>query len=935
MQDLQYWRKYVAAGYRIIRMMAMEPAPQMPGTRPGQMMCTCNRGINCKAVGKHPQSKNWQKDRRISIQSLEIQGGRRGFPYYGVSLEGLLVVDVDPRNGGWESLERLEAAMDITLGDEALFVVETGGGGRHYYFQEPEGFRTRTNMKEFTGLDFIRGSGHYVMGAGSLHHSGGSYSVVTGSPSQIGPAPAALLDMIKAPEWDTYTGSQEEASFEMVENALFSIPNDDVQYDDWLVIGMALAHWDNPNNFELFDRWSQQSTKYDENETDRKFRSFGETGGRTIATIFGIATENGWQRPQGPAWGDLDTITGELIQDPKIKEASAALGTKFSNVTTSHLQESNEARRRNRNEAVMQRQRTILAPEPEPQPEPVPEPEPEPAPEPAVVVKPDPMPAAKGWKAPVGPQKRVAAADDFVEPDDMDFGDMPAPVRKAVTPEYMKASSGKRDAAGTVPPPPKKERQAATPFAKKGSVRLPGLAGRIVDHMERTAWAFQRPAAEAAALQALSCAAWGAYGYVGAPLSLITMVVGETASGKDHPQKIFTKLMIELSRPVYPEVRSDKDFMYALAEGDGKLCLVIDEAHSFFGAMDNPKAPAHMVSLSALLLKAGTSDTLFLARNHLKDITDKIQSDIRQYQKMIDAVSERKGRWEVKSQAECDAEIAKCEVMMERLEARADDLATGIKGIHFNLLASSTPVKFNQFINAETIGSGLTGRSLVFDCGEGAPPQRKDAPPAEDTEFYEIAAMLREISDAAAGGIEVRAQDEAIAEFDAIYEKYIANDDNYNHADMGGLNRRMRERVYAVSSVLAAGNRWIITPEIVQAALHLCERHLAASKSMMKQNDWESSEKDAKGAITEVLLRILKRTDQESYMNRATFRQRLERNAIAKKVNKQMTNPKMKKDFLTRQTESLLSMGVIAVNGSVEDYTRIWLSPKGQALAAK
>jgi hypothetical protein len=932
MQDLQYWREYVRAGFRIILMMPMEP------NKTGGMACTCNKGSACRAIGKHPRSRGWQTDRRDSEQSLDFKGGKKGFAYYGVSLENLLVVDVDPRNGGWNGLEALESDLDMTLGDEALFVVETGGGGVHYYFRNPEGVRLRTAMKQYPGIDFKRNVGHYVMGAGSLHASGGTYNVISGSPATVGPAPDALLELIKSPEWDSYSSNIGEADFELVEDALFAIPNDDVTYDEWLVIGLSLAHWDNPQNWELFDRWSQQSTKYDENETDRKWRSFGTTGARTIGTIFGIAADNGWIRPQGPVYGTIDLESGELFQEPEIRDVATRLATLFKTVSFAHLEEGVQRRDGVRREEMAAR--TVRHERAEPPEYPVENIVIEPPrvfpPEPNPVTEPARM--GTGWRV-LGPQKKVAEHDGFVEPEDMmEFGDAPEVVLKVrQLQEAEKAAAARVAPSGTTPPKPTKERQAATPLGIYDSAPLPGLAGRIVDHIEKTAWAFQRPAAEANALQALSCAAWGATGFAGAPLSLITLVIAETASGKDHPQKVFIRLMEQLGRQILPETRSDKDFMYALEEQEGKLCLVIDEAHAFFGAMENERAPAYMVNMAALLLKASTSNTLHLARNHLNDISERMMVKARAHQKQIDKVSERKGVWEIKTQMECEAEIRKCEAMIERLERRMEDLKTGIKGIHFNLAASSTPVKFNKFINAETVGSGLTGRSLLFDCGLGAPPQRRDVPPEELTEFFELAAILREISEQAMMGIEVKARQDALDVFDEVFDTYIGNDENYNHAEMGALHRRIRERVYSVSSVLAVGNNWIITADIVRAALRLCQNHLSAARSLLVQNNGEDSEKEAKVAITEIVLKVLKRhTSAESYMNRSTFRQRLEKNNTAKKLNTQWTNPKIKgRTFLERRIIELRNSGILAFNGSDDDFTRLWLTEKGVELAKR
>lgn len=914
MQDLQYWRKYAEAGFRIIKMLPMEWLVE-PSSQQGRYVCTCNRGWTCKAAGKHPADKNWQKSRRLSAKGYALEIGRRGLPYYGVSLDQCLVVDVDPRNGGTEALERLEAALDMNLGDEALFVVATGGGGTHFYFQIPDVPHLRTTLKEYPGIDFKRGPGSYVMGCGSLHSSGGFYETVTGDPSTIGPAPAALVDMLTAQAWEVAAeGSFDSPGPTLVESALFAIPNDDLPYDDWLNVGLALRHWGDDAGFDLFDRWSQQSTKYDDNETDRKWRSFGDRGGRNIGTIFGMAADNGWQRPLPPAWGEIDTVSGELIQDAVWRGSERWFFNDAEKMRDS-VQRIREWRASQPTELVA----------PTAAPEPTPAPAPEPKSDPRTML----IPRTTGTKPDSG---------DYVpEESDFEYGDfaqqMAQEVREAAAAQVAEAAAYKEAVPapvampGSKPPAPKKKP------ASKG-LNLPGLAGRIVDHIEQTAWAFQRPAAEATALQALSCAAWGATGFAGVPLSLITMVVALTASGKDHPQKLFDKMMTGIGRTIYPEVRSDKDFMYGLVAGDGKMCLRIDEAHAFFGAIEDPRASSYQKSMAALLLKAGTSTELHLARNHVEDIVATMLASNHRYEKQIDKVREGKGVWGEKSAAECDAEVHKLTAMIERNELMAIDIRSGIKGIHFNLMASSTPVKFNKFITAESVESGFMGRSVLFDCGDSAPPQRREMPPQMLQELYDITEELREIAGQGLAGVEVRAQESALEVFDEVFDKYIADDEKYNDPAIGGLHRRMRERVYSLASILAAGNGWIINEEIARVAVRICESHLIAAKSLLKQNEWEASEKDAKTAVTEIALRVLKRTTQDEYMNRSTFRARMEKNKTARAINKAMTGPKDHSDYLTRTIEFMRKAGLTATNGSdTEPGTRIWLTKKGQELA--
>lgn len=104
-------------------------------------------------------------------------------------ISGLVVIDVDPKHGGGESLAALQqrhAALPATV--EAI----TGGGGRHYYFAHPGGVVPNRAGVE-PGID-VRGDGGSIVMPPSVHPSGKRYRWVKGrSPDDL--VPAAL------PKW--------------------------------------------------------------------------------------------------------------------------------------------------------------------------------------------------------------------------------------------------------------------------------------------------------------------------------------------------------------------------------------------------------------------------------------------------------------------------------------------------------------------------------------------------------------------------------------------------------------------------------------------------------------------------------------------------------------------------------------------------------------
>lgn len=79
---------------------------------------------------------------------------------------GLLVVDIDPDKGGYESARRLADHLPLTLG------VRTGTGGMHLYYlaRDPK----NSAGKLGNGID-TRGAGGYVVAPPSIHPNGNAY----------------------------------------------------------------------------------------------------------------------------------------------------------------------------------------------------------------------------------------------------------------------------------------------------------------------------------------------------------------------------------------------------------------------------------------------------------------------------------------------------------------------------------------------------------------------------------------------------------------------------------------------------------------------------------------------------------------------------------------------------------------------------------------
>ncbi len=152
--------------------------------------CTCLTKA-CSSAGKHPRTKHGHRDATNEREQITMWWNAKPLANIGVRTGGTLVVlDVDPRNGGDRTLRTLLAEHG-TL--PPTWTVHTGGGGEHYYFNvEPE-LPTRAGL--FPGID-LKGAGGFVVAPPSRHASGARYAWVRGralDDLQIAPIPEWLL----------------------------------------------------------------------------------------------------------------------------------------------------------------------------------------------------------------------------------------------------------------------------------------------------------------------------------------------------------------------------------------------------------------------------------------------------------------------------------------------------------------------------------------------------------------------------------------------------------------------------------------------------------------------------------------------------------------------------------------------------------------------
>lgn len=292
-------------------------------------MCDCENP-HCTALFKHPWYKNWQHTPAWSDEQLEAMelGGQLEHGYGVIVSDGLLVVDVDARNGGVASYKKLVDKHPNILGSGLIVQTGSGNGSKHLYFTVPIGTALMQHHPDYPGLDF-KSSG-FCVGPGSKHMSGSRYTILSGSPYDIGPAPEDLIDLLKKPE--VYRAAYDGKTLDLTDAQIvdmLSYLSPNVSHEVWIKVGMSVHHATGGSGLALWDTWSRPGEKYPGHDVlERRWHSFGKSANPvTIGTLIHYAKIAGWSESVTFDAGDefahvdtpedgLDTTGVDLLRPP-------------------------------------------------------------------------------------------------------------------------------------------------------------------------------------------------------------------------------------------------------------------------------------------------------------------------------------------------------------------------------------------------------------------------------------------------------------------------------------------------------------------------------------------------------------------------------------------------------------------------------------------
>lgn len=144
----------------------------------GLVTCSCGKGAGSEdghKPGKHPATPRGHHDAAL-LSDVEIAGwfldGTKGLAY--PTGNGIIVIDVDPKNNGIETLESWDEWTQGVSLPETLRV-KTGSGGLHLIYSLPIGARVPKRDGILPGID-LKSDGGYCVAAGSRHISGNLYT---------------------------------------------------------------------------------------------------------------------------------------------------------------------------------------------------------------------------------------------------------------------------------------------------------------------------------------------------------------------------------------------------------------------------------------------------------------------------------------------------------------------------------------------------------------------------------------------------------------------------------------------------------------------------------------------------------------------------------------------------------------------------------------
>lgn len=292
------------------------------------------RGKNAIEAGWNNAPRRDLETFKAALRPGENIGIRLGEPSK-TSLGYLHAIDFDCRDTA--ALDEATAKLDMLFPKcNRKYVVNTGSGtGQHFLFFAPEPLASH-KLSGGDGWEIaLKGTGTYIVAAGSVHPSGGRYEWAEGHrfcaamASLIAP-PEVDLSLLRKTEAPAPRQPHDPMTLPKLEQHLAVIDPTFLTYDEWCDIGMAL-HYEGEGTehyLSAFDRFSQRDPERYEGfrKISQKWRSFGKQKGSSItgATIVHMANQKRTAGLVADLMIETEDLSSPPLDAPTSNSASSA-----------------------------------------------------------------------------------------------------------------------------------------------------------------------------------------------------------------------------------------------------------------------------------------------------------------------------------------------------------------------------------------------------------------------------------------------------------------------------------------------------------------------------------------------------------------------------------------------------------------------------------
>ena len=319
----------------------------------------------------------------------------------------------------------------------------------------------------------------------------------------------------------------------------------------------------------------------------------------------------------------------------------------------------------------------------------------------------------------------------------------------------------------------------------------PGLAGDICRLMKQKARRNRPELYPLAALHVMALAGIGRRSEYVEKLNLLTLAIAPTAAGKEAAQNVAKGLArgIGCSRLLHGDSGSFKDMIYNLVEGDGASLYLVDEIHSFLGAMKNPNAATYETKMEREILVMSETNLYTFRGMEKRQLLQGFKKDIDDLETKLDKLPE-----------DDTQERDKLQRALEKAKLRYDYIVNGWPDPFLSLMGHSVPERLDSFLTSGNVDNGFLGRTIVVRC-----PETRSKLDRSKRNVVGDASLQQHI-EYQLGAIQGQRQvisvtPEAEDFLDACVDWYD-EDEQRNHAVVGGIYARAPEQLFKVASIL-------------------------------------------------------------------------------------------------------------------------------------